>query len=700
MKQGKDWVVVTQDSMDLKRAIVKQVEWYFSDTNLLKDYFLLQHMDPFGAVPLSIIASFPKMQQLTQDMDLVQQSIVEYATKIQLNEQQMTIRRVDSNNYTSCNQCVKLRVMDSHIWESIESSWMYCGLWNCLLFGCFDIEGYWNWIFPSQWHAKAAQHRILQICPFITKQWISLCSFTNDGMFSWHPNKEEEKRLEEYYSLGPSFPFSYSIGSDIITVPVETQISYSSYDHTLQEPDNLEKQQASLPISTCLNRNRQSSRNKQAQSSSIQSNSNLEQPDKKPRKILKNMGESRQRQTTRKKGKNSQQQNGKQRITSSFQIQAEDFPPLPGEKQTIKVEQSSPERFTKEQENIEEAILAFGELCVSNSESNRDRERSHESMERLKSYAHVAASFLPSIEQNKNCDVCCNSKNGKHHSLNIPKRRQRRREGKYMKTLRNFSSVTSSNGAHRDDNKGTSKHRTRNKNRKLEDKEWLESPVLSNEEESLVNKENYKEAEYLVDCDIKMKNEIETIAKQEETLEEKTENEESENCVCALKVAKHSSSVLEETPLAMLEQTILSGRLSPTAVDSTCCGNWQLASSQVSEPISVVENVICDDEAKSILQVLEQLHTSMDSRELDSSSDQSFSKQLERVSEVETEDLDDFPSASVVLRSPSSSYMSSVDGNNSSGFTNIKAPMFFYQKTVSSSSIEEGLKFFAKGIFS
>ncbi|GJD12747.1 hypothetical protein Gasu2_68200 [Galdieria sulphuraria] len=692
MKQGSDWVVTTQDSIDLKRAIVQQVEWYFSDTNLFKDYFLLQKMDLFGAVPLSIIAFFPKMVQLTQDMDLIQQAIVEYANTVQLNEQQMTIRRVDSHNYISSHQCVKLRMMESRIWESIESNLIYCGLWNCLLFGCFDAAGNWNLVFPSQWHAKAAQHRILQMFPFMTKQLISICSFTHDGMFCWQPLKEKEQFQEYDYLLRypdgyscPILPVWYSssiVGN--IPVPVETQFSYSSYDNALQEAKSGE--QTPLPISTCANRDQFHSKSKYAQQSSTVSVSSLihvpndynqEKRDKKQKRISKDIRESRQRQP-RQKGKNSQQQNGKQRIRRSFQIQAEDFPPLPGEKLGKRVVQlSTRNNLIKEQENIEEAVLAFGEMCVSNSENERDRNKSMEKLD--KSYAHVAASFIPSVEENRNRDSYGNAKKERHQSSNSHKRRQRRRERKW-ETLRSPSSVPNSvpnSTKSKQVKKESSRHGTRNR-RPKEVKEWTESPILSNNESIIMNKEKWKEAEYLFDCDKQIENDAETRAEHKHSalyFEEITKNEEL-NSVCAPQVTTllHSRNVLEETPLATLEQQNSLSRLSPTAVDSTCCGNWQLASSQVSEPIAVVENVICDDEAKSILQVLEQLHSSMDSRtDLENSYNRSISKPLENLSKVEQEELDYFPATSVVTRNPS---------------------------TVSSGFIEEGLKFFAKDIFS
>jgi hypothetical protein len=47
-------------------AIRKQVEFYFSPSNLSMDKFLVSQMDPQMFVPLQVIASFKKVQVLTK----------------------------------------------------------------------------------------------------------------------------------------------------------------------------------------------------------------------------------------------------------------------------------------------------------------------------------------------------------------------------------------------------------------------------------------------------------------------------------------------------------------------------------------------------------------------------------------------------------------------------------------------------------
>lgn len=666
MDSGVDRVAMTQDLIQLKSAIAKQIEWYFSDANLLKDYFLLQQMDLFGAVPLSIIASFPKMLQLTQNRDLIQQAIMEYAAIVQLNTQKMTISRVDSKKYISRNQCLKLRVlhMDAPSVESIESSLIACGLWNCLLFGCLDMAGYWNWVFPSEWHAKAAQHRILQMCRWITKQEIGICSFPNNEMFPWQYDEAGLLERQYFHSMTnleyyPSLPiwYSNSIGEDAL-VPMEN--SYFDPFHPYQ-PLQASLIPGTLPVTTePHNENRDQhhfcTRTKYSQQISSPSNNvNVEKQNKKPNnKMPQNVRELRRKQ--RHKGKNMQGQSGKQ-IMRSFHMQAEDFPPLPAETNKSKV--------IKEPQDVEDAIVAFGELVVSSSESRKDADKNEQSIERFgKSYAHVAASFLPSMEEKSN-DVPLKQV---HQSSNNNKRRQKRRERKRYPLTDTCNS--------KETIRRTSKHKTRNRKAK-EVVEWVDSPTVEKNESSFVEKQESEEPKYLDTYNIQEDLESENL-ETSHPLKEKIMNGEITQC-----------DSQEETCCSMEQQVVVSGNVSPTAVDSTCCLNWQLASSQESESFAVVENVICDDEAKSILQVLEQLHGTNDSKtESDNSGD--ISKQVEKISLVENKEWDYVSSASVICRNHISTV--SPSGNKSTNFWNFRQNV--------SSPLEEGLKFLAKDILS
>ena len=53
--------------------IISFSEYYFSDDNLQKDFFLRNQMDDEGFVPISVIAGFNRLQALTQDTDLIKE---------------------------------------------------------------------------------------------------------------------------------------------------------------------------------------------------------------------------------------------------------------------------------------------------------------------------------------------------------------------------------------------------------------------------------------------------------------------------------------------------------------------------------------------------------------------------------------------------------------------------------------------------
>ncbi|CAK9232973.1 unnamed protein product [Sphagnum jensenii] len=67
---AKQPVVVTEE---LKAKIVKQVEFYFSDTNLPTDHHLMKYVkkDPQGFVPIPVVASFKKIKNLVKNHGVV-----------------------------------------------------------------------------------------------------------------------------------------------------------------------------------------------------------------------------------------------------------------------------------------------------------------------------------------------------------------------------------------------------------------------------------------------------------------------------------------------------------------------------------------------------------------------------------------------------------------------------------------------------
>ncbi|KAL3505424.1 hypothetical protein ACH5RR_035265 [Cinchona calisaya] len=76
----------------LPALIIKQIEYYFSDDNLVKDDYLRSNMDDEGWVPIDLIASFPRVQQLTTDIPLILDSL-RASVVVEVKEQGVKIRR-------------------------------------------------------------------------------------------------------------------------------------------------------------------------------------------------------------------------------------------------------------------------------------------------------------------------------------------------------------------------------------------------------------------------------------------------------------------------------------------------------------------------------------------------------------------------------------------------------------------------------
>jgi len=69
--------VVTDNLSDevLKNYVKHQIEYYFSKDNLQRDFFLRRKMDSDGFLPVSLIASFNRVQQLSQDITFIVASV-------------------------------------------------------------------------------------------------------------------------------------------------------------------------------------------------------------------------------------------------------------------------------------------------------------------------------------------------------------------------------------------------------------------------------------------------------------------------------------------------------------------------------------------------------------------------------------------------------------------------------------------------
>ncbi|KAI3413610.1 hypothetical protein GPALN_011099 [Globodera pallida] len=79
------------DEMKLMDFVRAQIEYYFSADNLQKDFFLRRKMDHEGFLPLSLVASFPRVRSLTLDQSFIVKSLRD-SEKVEMNEDNQKIR--------------------------------------------------------------------------------------------------------------------------------------------------------------------------------------------------------------------------------------------------------------------------------------------------------------------------------------------------------------------------------------------------------------------------------------------------------------------------------------------------------------------------------------------------------------------------------------------------------------------------------
>ncbi|KAK7351769.1 hypothetical protein VNO77_11456 [Canavalia gladiata] len=80
----------------LTNTIVNQIDYYFSDANLVKDEFLRSNMDEQGWVPITLIASFPRVRSLTSNIKLILDSL-----------RTSTVVEVQGDKLRRCNEWTK-----------------------------------------------------------------------------------------------------------------------------------------------------------------------------------------------------------------------------------------------------------------------------------------------------------------------------------------------------------------------------------------------------------------------------------------------------------------------------------------------------------------------------------------------------------------------------------------------------------------
>ncbi|KAI9279023.1 hypothetical protein BC943DRAFT_284327 [Umbelopsis sp. AD052] len=83
------------DQAELKNKILKQVEFYFGDSNLPYDKFLytLTSTNKDRWVPINTIASFKKMKLISEDIDLITEAVKESPELLEVSEDGLNVRR-------------------------------------------------------------------------------------------------------------------------------------------------------------------------------------------------------------------------------------------------------------------------------------------------------------------------------------------------------------------------------------------------------------------------------------------------------------------------------------------------------------------------------------------------------------------------------------------------------------------------------
>lgn len=80
---------------DLQAKIAKQVDYYFSDVNFVKDKFLQDQFEKNdNTVKLSVLATFSRLAQMTTDEDVMIQALKNYVSEFfELDEEKKLVRR-------------------------------------------------------------------------------------------------------------------------------------------------------------------------------------------------------------------------------------------------------------------------------------------------------------------------------------------------------------------------------------------------------------------------------------------------------------------------------------------------------------------------------------------------------------------------------------------------------------------------------
>lgn len=78
--------------------VKKQIEYYFSEENLLRDFFIRRKMDVNGYIPVTLICSFHRIQSLTSDVTIVLEAI-RASDKLELSNNSLVRTRDDPTKW-------------------------------------------------------------------------------------------------------------------------------------------------------------------------------------------------------------------------------------------------------------------------------------------------------------------------------------------------------------------------------------------------------------------------------------------------------------------------------------------------------------------------------------------------------------------------------------------------------------------------
>ena len=130
VQEEEEFVPPTDEQKD---KIIKQVEFYFSDANILKDAFLLKHVrrNKQGYVSIKLITSFKKMKSLTKDYRVVAFSL-RLSDSLEVNEEGKKVRRKaplpDYDETTPSRSVVAINLpMENPSIENVAELFSKCG---------------------------------------------------------------------------------------------------------------------------------------------------------------------------------------------------------------------------------------------------------------------------------------------------------------------------------------------------------------------------------------------------------------------------------------------------------------------------------------------------------------------------------------------------------------------------------------------